>query len=364
MTRTITATALVARLGTADEPFVLDVREPDEHDDWRIPGSTNLPVDALEGRLGELPRDREIVVHCAGGARSARAAALLDGNGFAVAELAGGIAEWGRVYDTAELRADGAAVVQVRRRGKGCLSYVIGAGGEAFVVDPSVDIERYLEIAGERGWRITRVFDTHLHADHLSGARALAEGTGASLHLNPADTFDFPFTPLADGDAFALPDGPEVDVSVLHTPGHTQGSTIYRVSGNVVLTGDTLFVEGVGRPDLAEKAEEFARNLHRSLRERVLTLSDDALVLPAHYGYDVTVHLGEPVVARLGDLRRRLRPLTLGERDFVDWASSASAPRPPNYTEIVLANMGRSALSAAELRDLEAGPNRCSVASH
>ncbi|HEX6310897.1 MAG TPA: MBL fold metallo-hydrolase [Acidimicrobiia bacterium] len=363
MPRTTTATALAGRLGTADEPFVLDVRTPEEHDEWRIPGAANVPLDDLATHLEELPHDREIVVHCAGGNRSTQAAVALEHAGFDVTELAGGIAEWGRVYDQAELEADGAVVVQVRRRGKGCLSYVIGAGGEAFVVDPSTDVDRYLRLAREHGWRITRVFDTHLHADHVSGARALAEAAGAALHLNPADAFDFEFTPLADGDAFALPDGPLVGVSVLHTPGHTEGSTIYRVGDRAVLTGDTLFVDGVGRPDLAEKAEQFAHNLYRSLRERVLVLPDDALVLPAHYGDEVAVRPGEPVGAALGDLRRRLRPLALDEEEFVDWASSATAPRPPNYAEIVLANMGRSTLGDEALEELEAGPNRCSVAS-
>ena len=101
------------------------------------------------------------------------------------------MAAWANVYDTAELSVGAATIVQVRRRGKGCLSYVVGSGDEAYVVDPSIAISHYLEVAAEKGWRITKVFDTHLHADHLSGAPGLAEATGASLYLNPADTFAF-----------------------------------------------------------------------------------------------------------------------------------------------------------------------------
>ena len=186
------------------------------------------------------------------------------------------MAAWGTVYDTVELAAGAATIVQVRRRGKGCLSYVIGSGDEAFVVDPSLDLDHYLAVAADKGWRITRVFDTHLHADHLSGARDLAAATGASLHLNPADTFAFDYTPLTDGDRHQLPGGVEMSVAALHTPGHTMGSTIYVVGDDAVLTGDTLFVDGVGRPDLADRAEEFAHNLYRSLQERVLTLPDDS----------------------------------------------------------------------------------------
>ena len=84
------------------------------------------------------------------------------------------MAAWGKVYDHVTVDGDQVRIVQVRRRGKGCLSYVIGAGDEAFVVDPAIDIDVYRDVAAEHGWRITRVFDTHLHADHLSGARALA----------------------------------------------------------------------------------------------------------------------------------------------------------------------------------------------
>ena len=236
-----------------------------------------------------------------------------------------------------------------------------GIRGEAFVFDPSVDISTYLEAARSQGWRITRVLDTHLHADHLSGARELAETVGASLHLNPADTFEFGFEPLVDGDRFVLPGGAVVSVGAIHTPGHTEGSTIYVVEGRAVLTGDTLFVEGVGRPDLAERAEEFAYNLYRSLFDRVLGLPPDTLVLPSHYGDEVVVRPDEPVAAVLGELRQRLGPLQSDEEGFVAWAVARTTPRPPHYVEIVKANMGRADLPRPVLEGLEAGPNRCAA---
>ena len=363
MYRDISAAELAARLGGDDEPFVLDVREPDEVAEWAISSAVvNVPVAELPARISELPDDREIVVVCASGSRSALASDVLAQQGLRVANLRGGMAAWGALYDwvVTELDDD-VRVVQVRRRGKGCLSYVVGAGDEAFVVDPSLDIEVYLEVAAEHGWQITRVFDTHLHADHVSGARTLAVRAGASLHLNPADTFAFDFVALRDGDAFALGGSAAFSVAALRTPGHTEGSTVYFVDERVVLTGDTLFVDGVGRPDLAERAEEFADNLYRSLHERVLTLPDDALVMPGHYGDAVRVHPDAPVAARLGELRATLAPLTFEEQAFVAWATERSTPRPPNYVEIVHANMGRSELSDTSLRSLEVGPNRCSV---
>jgi glyoxylase-like metal-dependent hydrolase (beta-lactamase superfamily II)/rhodanese-related sulfurtransferase len=363
MHRQITAPELAERLGRPHSPFVLDVRSPDEHAAWKIPGARNIPVDELAGRMSELPGEGEIVVHCAGGPRAARACALLAESGFRVAELTGGIGAWAEVYDTAELAAGVATIVQVRRRAKGCLSYVVGAGDTAYVVDPSADVEVYERIAAERGWRITRVFDTHLHADHVSGARLLAIRNGASLHLNPADAFSFAFTPLRDSDRFALAPGAELGVSVLHTPGHTEGSTIFQVGDRAVLTGDTLFVDGVGRPDLAERAEEFAANLYRSLHERVLTLDGETTVLPGHYGDDLRVEPGTVVGATVAELVCRLEPLGYDEAEFVRWASAPTGERPPNYEEIVHANMGRPRLALDDLRRLELGPNRCSVSA-
>ena len=191
----------------------------------------------------------------------------------------------------------------------------------------------------------------------------MAEEADAHLHLNPADPFEFDYEALGEEDDFELPGGVTFHVAAIHTPGHTRGSSIYVVVGHFVLSGDTLFVDSVGRPDLAERAEEFAHNLYRSLHQKVLALPDDALVLPGHYGEDVVVRPDRPVGATLGELRHTLAPLSYDEDEFVSWATARSAPRPPNYVEIIQANMGRTAAAPAALRQLELGPNRCSVST-
>jgi glyoxylase-like metal-dependent hydrolase (beta-lactamase superfamily II) len=359
--RDIEAAELAGRLGTDDEPFLLDVRERTEFAEWSIPGAKNVPLGELSLGLDDVPRDREVVVMCAAGGRSARAADLLTEHGLHVANLRGGMTSWAALYDWVVLELGDVRVVQVRRRGKGCLSYVVGAGSSAFVIDPSLAVDVYLEVAAEHSWTITDVFDTHLHADHLSGARELAARTGATLHLNPADTFDFEYEPLTDGARFALSDGAAMSVATLTTPGHTRGSTIYVIDDRAVITGDTLFVDGVGRPDLADRAAEFAHNLYRSLHDRVLTLPADALVLPGHYGDAVRVKPDEPVAATLRELRSTLPELGLDEDAFVSWAVERTTPRPPNYAEIIAANMGRAGAPVETLTHLESGPNRCSV---
>jgi len=363
MVREMSVAELASRLGTEDEPLIVDVREQDEFAAWSIPGAINIPLGELAARMPTLPTDRELVAVCRSGNRSTRAADTLAHSDRQVANLAGGMLAWAIAYDSVLIELGDVQVVQVRRRGKGCLSYLIGAGDSAFVVDPSSDIDVYEQLAEGHGWRIRRVFDTHLHADHLSGARSLAGANGASLHLNPADDFDFEFEPLSDSDRFELPEGAAMSVAALGTPGHTNGSTMYVVADRAVLSGDTIFVESVGRPDLADRAEEFARNLYASLHDKVLGLPDDTLVLPGHYGDAVVVRPGDPVAATLGDLRRSLAPLSFDEETFVAWATQRAAPRPPNYEEIIKANMGRPTAPFDALRQLEIGPNRCAVSA-
>ena len=268
---------------------------------------------------------------------------------------------WAGTYDVVAGDLGGATVVQVRRRGKGCLSYVVGAGDACVVIDPSLSVERYRAIADERGWRVTHVADTHLHADHLSGARDLAAATGAALWLNPADPFSFDFEPLVDGRSIALAEGVEITVSAVSVPGHTEGSTMYQLGSAAVFTGDTLFLESVGRPDLADQADAFAHRLFRSLHDRVLPLGDDVVVFPAHYGPGVSVRAGEFVSRRLGELRSTLPALAMSEADFVEWAVARVTDRPSNYRRIVAINAGRDA-RGADASALETGPNRCAIA--
>ncbi|MCX6508762.1 MAG: MBL fold metallo-hydrolase [Actinobacteria bacterium] len=357
-----TAESLLPLLGTAHSPFLLDVREPDEFADWVIPGAVNIPLGQLEARLAEVPSDRGIVVICAKGARAHSGAAMLAVRGITASVMDGGMSAWATTYDSVEVTLAAATVIQLRRRGKGCLSYLIGAGTAAAVIDPSTDIDRYTSLASHHGFRITHVFDTHLHADHVSGGRALAEATGATLVLNPADTFHYPYTPLTDGLSVELEHNVHLTVEAVSAPGHTQGSTVYRLGDAALFTGDTLFLESVGRPDLADQAEEFAHALYATLHTRILTLADDILIFPAHWGDAVPVTFGELVTARLGDLRPVLPALAYSEEDFVNWALTHVKDRPPNYIEIVKFNAGMSTLSAEEISEMELGPNRCAIA--
>jgi glyoxylase-like metal-dependent hydrolase (beta-lactamase superfamily II) len=341
--------------------FVLDVREPDEFADWKIPGAINIPLDELDRRVDEVPATAHVVTVCAKGLRAAQGSEILRTHGRSSRVLEGGMNAWASTYDTVEGPFSDATVVQLRRRGKGCLSYVIGAGDRALVIDPSLDVGRYLEVARAHDWQITDVLDTHLHADHLSGARALVAETGATLRLSPSDPFTYDFVPLVDGLTIELAPGVGLTVAAVSVPGHTEGSTLYQLADWAIFTGDTLFLESVGRPDLADQAEPFAHHLYRSLHERVLPMSDSVMVFPAHYGPVVDVHGGVFVAKPLGALRDTLPALALSESEFVAWAVANVKDRPPNYKRIVLINEGRAPITL-DAAEVELGPNRCAIA--
>lgn len=181
---------------------------------------------------------------------------------------------------------------QILRPETGCASYLLGCVGKACcaVVDPLPDLlEQYLGIATEAGLRITHVIDTHVHADHVSGARELAERAGALLCLHEAAEVGFSFTPLRDGQRLEIGND---TLEVLHTPGHTPESiclvAVDHTRGGspwLVLTGDTLFVGDAGRPDLhgKEAAHRLAEHLYASLFHKLLWLPDWVEVYPGHF---------------------------------------------------------------------------------
>ena len=357
----IQATELVPLLDSDIDLYMIDVRSPDEVAEWQIPGVHNIPLARLASRRGEIPKGAHLVVICAKGARARQGAEILAGHGVASSVLEGGMGAWASTYDSVSGNFAEATVVQLRRRGKGCLSYVIGAGAACVVIDPSLDLDQYVQVATVHHWAITHVLDTHLHADHLSGARSLVARTGAALWLNPADPFSFAFEPLVDGRAIELAPGTQLTVASVSVPGHTEGSTMYQLGDYAIFTGDTLFLESVGRPDLADQAEPFAHSLYRSLHERVLPLNDSIDIFPAHYGNGVQIRSGQFVARPLGALRTTLPALALSEDEFVEWAMANVKDRPSNYQHIVLINAGREVLGG-DSAEMELGPNRCAIA--
>ena len=367
MAETITVDALRERLEKGEKITVLDTRDTEDFEEWRIPGAlhVNAYEDLSAGRAGpvatvEAPRDRPIVAVCYAGNTSRLAAEVLRGRGFDAVSLAGGMNAWTMAWNTAEIPLPGSKtrLVQVRRTGKGCLSYMIANAGECAVVDPSVDIAVYIELARKNGWRIAHVVETHVHADHLSRARALAQNVGATLHVPRSERVRFSHAQVDEGTRIHVGDSALV---ALRTPGHTPESTCYHLEGRALLTGDTLFLDAVGRPDLEAspaQARSRAVALHASLH-RLQKLPPETLILPAHVGAPVAFDK-RPLLAELRQVRTRTPLLSLAVNEFVARLTQHVPAAPPNHHAIVKANEAGEMLWM-DTTKLEAGANRCAV---
>ena len=345
---------------------VLDVRPARDRELWWIPGSEH--VDAYEslkkgtaGPLADVPvqAGQAVVTVCGVGHASAKAAEILVAQrGIPAMTLRGGMKAWSLAWNTAALSFPSVEVTQVRRTGKGCLSYLISSDGEAAVIDPSVEPGVYVSLARERGAQIRAVLDTHIHADHLSRARQLAQICGAQLFLPEQDCIRYAHQPLVDGDTIRF--GASA-LNVASTPGHTVESVSYLLPDVGIFTGDTLFLTGVGRPDLhaaARESEARARLLFRSLVH--LTSVDPALmVFPGHNSEPVPFD-GEMLAAPIREVASRLRDWLRSEEEFVHRILARIPPTPPNYVVISQANKDGN-WPDSDPSDLEAGANRCAV---
>lgn len=366
--------ALFAReLRDGTHLVVLDTRDPHAFAVWHVEPSQGVTANISESAINADPLQvRDLLsggtalrVICQAGNSSRRVTALLATQGIDARSVAGGMVAWSRVLERDEVALEGPfSVVQFRREARGCLSYLIAVGEEAIVVDPAPEIGAYLDEAATRRLRIVRVFDTHIHADHLSGARELAARCGAVLSLSQAALsrgvrYREQVTPIIDGETFEL--GGET-ISVLGLPGHTSDMTGLLLGERALVGGDALFVDSVARPDLEDGdtgARDAARQLYRTLHKRIGRLPDWVLLLPCHYAGG---QLEEALAVPLGAIRQRVPELSLPERDFVDRILANMPPKPANHAAIIGFNLGEE-LAADDAARLEIGANSCAVSA-
>lgn len=344
---------------------VLDIRTDEDRAQWSIPGSLHVNAyEALKSGQGEvfsnleLPHGVPVVTICNRGVVSGIAAQRLADKNIPAVSLQGGMQAWTLAWNTADLELAHLQITQVRRTGKGCLSYLLSSGNVAVVIDASLEPEVYVELAKRNDLRIRYVLDTHIHADHLSRSKRLAERTDAELWLPQQERVQFPYHALEDGTELHFGDSV---LQTIHTPGHTGESVCYLVDRRALFTGDTLFLSGVGRPDLhadSVHAKERANKLYRSLK-RILALDPDVLILPAHASNPVPFD-GNVLAARLGDVEAQLEGWLESQESFAERVLARIPPTPPNYTRITELNETGGSPND-DITELEAGTNRCAV---
>ncbi len=353
--------------------FILDVRNESDYRDWKIEGekveSVNIPYfDLIEGvgsALEKLPKDKQILVVCAKEGSSKFVAESLEEAGVAnISYLQGGMKSWSEYLYKAEVyRDENVKVYQFIRVGKGCLSYMVVSGKEALVVDPSRFTGIYEEEAAKDGVKITHIVDSHLHADHISGGKELSERTGGKYYLMRSEGATFDFNALEEHDEIVFEEV-KLQVLAVKTPGHTPGSVSFFVNDKLLFSGDTIFVGGLGRPDLGGKVAEWAQDLFNTVYEKVASIADDVIVLPGHYA-DLDDEMNEEgfIGDLLGNIRSRNELMqNKNKEEFVDMVvANANTETPPNFEEIVAINRGVIKAEAEKQQELEIGPNRCAL---
>ena len=217
---------------------------------------------------------------------------------------------------------------------KSCLSYLIGcsSGGVVAVIDPQTDLNPYVEIAKRYQLKITHIFETHVQADHLSGAEKLAKETGAEIHFHEKAQVRFPHIKIKDGDVYSMGNR---RIEIIHTPGHTEDSVCLLVDGWFLMTGDTIFVGDVGRVDLSldEKNSDInkkAADLYHSLFDKLLKYPEYTEIYPGHYGGSVCgKDLDGKPISTIGREKRHNYALQFKDKDKFIRFITTDMPAPP-----------------------------------
>ena len=377
--REMTPEELLHRVEAGEYIQVLDVRAPQ-----RLAGGGHIdviPADRFFNMAGSqvralddinqigMAKDQPVAVVCGHGSSSKPIAALLHEQGFAAASLAGGMAGWMMTAYPRALPAQTGLdhLIQLDRVGKGALAYLLVSDGQALVIDPARNIEVYIARARKLGAEIFAVADTHVHADYLSGAPALAAQLGVPYHLHPADNAHVYEGTPGKLDISPIEDGAELTVGratleVMHTPGHTEGSVTFLLGDEAAFTGDFIFINSLGRPDLGGKVDAWAANLWKSVCRARESLPASIMIYPAHYASDAERAADRTIGATFDAVRAESEPFAMErEQDFIAWVKGRTSSFPEAYRKIKVANVGLLEVTEQEAEELEVGKNECAA---
>ena len=264
-------------------------------------------------------------------------------------------------------RSNGYELHQFRRPGKASCSYTLVSGSEMMVFDPAKNIDAYQRFAHERGCAVTKTFETHRQADYISGSPMLNRATGAEI-MAPEPDFAgaaFRFTPVRDGEVYTFAaGGPQV--KAVATPGHTPGSTSYLIDDKYLVTGDTVFILSIGRPDLGGMAEEWSKLLFRTMTEIIVPLEDAITILPGHY-MDWSEANDQLIFAETIGRIKAGNPGIYGIRDekkFFTFIKENLRPQPEEYAKIREINAGLAEVDEEQQDILDLGKNECAASAH
>ena len=294
--KSYSADDLFSFLTQKEDMIVLDVRNEEDFGRFSVEGPfpfdmVNVPyfdfMEEEDASVAKVSHEKPVKVVCAKEGSAQYVGEILMNHGFKdVAFLTGGIKTWGNMLTPKRINpeSDDYALFQFIRPGKASCNYGLLYKGEMIIFDPSRNYEFYQSFANNHQAKIVRTFETHLQADYISGSKQIANATGAEIMAHGGDFSEasFQYSQVNDGDSFAMGgDGPVV--KIMHSPGHTPGSTSYIIDNTYFISGDTVFIQSVGRPDLGGKATEWAVMLYDTLTNKVQKLDKYLDVLPGHF---------------------------------------------------------------------------------
>jgi glyoxylase-like metal-dependent hydrolase (beta-lactamase superfamily II) len=374
----ITAEELVRTIESGAPIRILDVRAPEALGSGRIdivPAERFINIRGSEimargeAIADSLPPDGPLAVVCGRGNSSKQVAVHLNEIGYQAISLRGGMAAWAEALVPRALAPPAGfdRLIQFDRVAKGSLGYLLAAGGEAILIDPPRKAHPYLEAARELGLKVIGVADTHVHADYISGGPAISKALRVPYYIHPADAIlpydgspaKIEYTPLDEGQSLRVGGAA---VRIEHTPGHTEGSVTFHAGEDVAFTGDFLFVNSVGRPDLGGKTDEWTPILWKSLDRARCSWRPELRVYPAHYASDAERESDRTVGRALAALRPANEPLRIEvAEEFIAWVKHKVGASPDAYRKIKAVNLGLLHVWDMEAQELESGRNECAL---
>lgn len=319
--------------------------------------------------IARMPaKDQAIRIVCAKEGSAQFVAEILEKHGFTdVGYLAGGIKSWGNLLVPTLLHGDdGYQLYQFIRPGKGSCSYGLIYQNSMMLFDPTRNLDFYLDFARDQGCTITATAETHLQADYIAGSRMIAEQTGASLYANKDDFSgaQFEYVAVADKQDIGFGDcSPQV--TVVFSPGHTPGSTMYLIDERYLITGDIIFIKSIGRPDLGGMVDEWSDTLFETIRN-IGDYDGSIIILPGHFiGWD-EANEQLSFADSLENIRRAnqsIYQIDNGE-DFLAFIKQNMREQPPEYAKIRRVNANIEQVDDEEAEILDLGKNECAASAY
>jgi glyoxylase-like metal-dependent hydrolase (beta-lactamase superfamily II) len=360
-----------------EEFLLLDVRVNEQFDRFKVEGPflsdmVNVPyvefVEHEEESVAKVPRAQKVRIVCAKEGSAKYVGEILMNHGFEdVRYLQGGIKTWGNMLAPKLVASDDDyQLFQFIRPGKASCSYGLIFNDEMVLFDPSRNADFYQSFAENNSARIIKSFETHLQADYISGSKQIAADSGAHIlgHENDFKDATFKYQKIVDEQVYSFSKGgPEI--KALHMPGHTPGSTSYLIDNKYLITGDTVFILSIGRPDLGGKAEEWSKLLYHTLKTKIAGLEDDLVILPGHYMDWKEANPSQLFSDTLGNIRYKNSDIygISTETEFIGFIKANMRPQPEVYAEIRKVNAGLLEVDAEKQEIMDLGKNECAASA-